>query len=98
MRYRIRRVDPFEVAKVMGILYLLGGLIFAPIFYFASKMAPTTPEPPAFGFGAGFAIAIPIIYGALGFVFTAIAAAIYNLVAGWVGGIVIELDASVQST
>jgi hypothetical protein len=98
VRYRIRRVDPFELAKVMGILYALGGLIAAPIFYFASKFSPATAEASGFGFGAGFAIALPIIYGVLGFIGTAIAAGIYNLVAGWVGGVVIELDASEQST
>jgi hypothetical protein len=98
VRYRIRRVDPIQVAKVMGILYALAGLVAAPIFYFASKVTPTTPEATGFGLGPGFAIAVPIIYGVLGFIFTAIAAVIYNLIAGWVGGIVIELDAAVQST
>ena len=39
-----------------------------------------------------FAIAMPIMYGVFGVVGGAIGAALYNLVAGWVGGIEVELD------
>jgi hypothetical protein len=42
--------------------------------------------------GPGFAFALPIIYGALGFVFTTIGCAIYNFVAGLLGGIEGELE------
>jgi hypothetical protein len=34
---------------------------------------------------------IPVIYGLLGFVFTAIACALYNVAAKWVGGIEIDM-------
>jgi hypothetical protein len=46
----------------------------------------------AFGalLGVGAIVVLPILYGCLGFVFTMLAAALYNLVAGWVGGV--ELD------
>lgn len=37
--------------------------------------------------------AFPLLYGLAGFVFAAIGCAIYNLVAGWTGGIEIELAA-----
>ena len=38
------------------------------------------------------AIAAPIMYGLMGFVMGAIGALIYNLIAGWVGGIEMELE------
>jgi hypothetical protein len=38
------------------------------------------------------AIAAPIMYGLMGFVTGAISALIYNLIAGWVGGIEMELE------
>ena len=41
-------------------------------------------------FGAGAIVFLPIFYGGLGFVFSLIGAALFNLVAGWVGGV--ELD------
>ena len=44
------------------------------------------------GFTSGFAIALPILYGGAGFLATAIGCAAYNAVAGWVGGIAVELD------
>jgi len=41
-------------------------------------------------FGVGAIVALPIFYGLLGFIFALIGAAVYNLVASWVGGV--ELD------
>ncbi len=41
-----------------------------------------------------FAILGPVFYGVLGFIFTAIACLVYNLLAGWIGGIEVELDDS----
>ncbi|MFM8912259.1 MAG: hypothetical protein ACKOE6_04970 [Flammeovirgaceae bacterium] len=43
------------------------------------------------GFGFLSIIIFPILYGGIGFVAGLIGAAIYNLIAGWVGGIKIEL-------
>jgi hypothetical protein len=86
MSQRIRRFGVGQTAKVVGILYLLIGLLLAPIFLFAATFAPEQS-----GFGIGLAIAIPILYGCAGFVGAAIGCLIYNLVAGWVGGIEVEL-------
>ena len=41
-------------------------------------------------FGAAAIIALPIFYGILGFISSLIGAALYNLVAGWVGGVEID--------
>ena len=43
-------------------------------------------------FGTGFAILAPFLYAAMGFVFGAIGAFIYNLVAKWIGGIEVEVE------
>ena len=86
MRQRVRRFGVGQTAKVFGILYALIGLVAAPIFLVAALLAPDGA-----GLGIGFALLIPICYGLLGFVFTAIGCVIYNLVAGWVGGIEIEI-------
>jgi len=42
--------------------------------------------------GAAAIIILPIMYGIFGFIGGAIGAWIYNLVAGWIGGIEIELE------
>ena len=41
--------------------------------------------------GLGAIVILPIFYGGLGFIVAVIASALYNLAAGWVGGIEIEL-------
>ena len=87
MKQRIRRFDPFQIAKVMGVIYALMGLLFVPFFYFAASASQGSMP-----FGTGVVIALPFLYGIFGFIFTAIAAAVYNLVAGWVGGIEVELE------
>ena len=89
MAQQIRRFGVGQTAKVVGALYALMGVVFVPFVLIAAMFSPNKP-----GFGAGFALALPIIYGVLGFIFTAIGCAIYNFVAGLVGGIEVELDAS----
>ncbi len=41
-----------------------------------------------------FGILAVLFYGAIGWVFTAIACALYNFVAGWVGGIEIQVEST----
>lgn len=93
MRQRIRKFDPTSVAKMMGVLYGLIGLLFIPIILFIRTMAPDEAKTAmGFGFGPVLAIAFPLIYACIGFVFGFIGAALYNVVAGWVGGIEVELE------
>jgi hypothetical protein len=40
----------------------------------------------------GFGIMMPVVYGVIGFVFGVIGAAIYNLIASWIGGIEVEVE------
>ena len=87
----VQRLSSFSVgqtAKVLGLLYGLMGLIIVPFFVLAASFSPHRDG----SFGLGFALALPVIYGAMGFVFTALGCAMYNWVAGLVGGIEIKLD------
>ena len=86
MPQQIRRFGVFQTAKVIGTLYALLGLVLVPIFLIASMFTPKQE-----GIGAGLALALPILYGVCGFIFTALGCAIYNLVSGLVGGIEVEL-------
>jgi len=85
---QIRRFGVGQTAKVVGVLYALMGLIFVPFLLLASMLSPDKSA-----IGPGLALALPIIYGVAGFIFTALGCAIYNFVAGLVGGIEVELDA-----
>jgi hypothetical protein len=102
--HRIKSVSVMSVAKVMGLIYGALGLLIVPIFLvvgLASSMAVKQAQqttgsnfPAALGpvFAILMAIAAPIMYGLIGFVTGAISALIYNLIAGWVGGIEMELE------
>jgi len=87
MPQQIRRFGVGQTAKVVGVLYGLMGLVFVPVVLIISMVSPAEA-----GFGPGFALALPIIYGVLGFIFTALGCVLYNFVAGLVGGVEVELD------
>lgn len=93
MPQQIRRFGVGQTAKVVAMLYALVGLVLVPIFLIAAMFSPKETV-----LGPGFAFALPIIYGVVGFVFTAIGCAIYNFVAGLVGGIEVELEGPRAST
>jgi hypothetical protein len=98
---KLKKIDPLSAAKIEGLIGVVFGLI-AGIFMFiagagirgmmgaygggygyGSMMA---------GFGIGAIIVMPIMYGICGFIAGAIVAWVYNLAAGWIGGIEIELE------
>ncbi|MEP6508418.1 MAG: hypothetical protein ABJC63_09355 [Gemmatimonadales bacterium] len=89
--HRIRRIAPLQAAKIAAVLYGIIGLVFFPFFFLISKFSPAGASPWA-GMGIGLAIVLPLLYAAFGFVGTLIAAAIYNFVAGMVGGIEVEVE------
>ena len=93
MVHRLSRFSVGQTAKVVGILYGLMGLIMLPFF-----LIPATLSPEEGGFGVGLALALPILYGVFGFIFTAIGCALYNWIAGKVGGIEVSLDTEVSRT
>ena len=95
-RMCIKRIDPMAAAKLLGAMYALLGLIFGlfmamlAVFGMAAGGGDNVMRGAITGLGS--LIALPVIYGILGFIGGAIGALIYNLVAGMVGGIVFEVD------
>jgi hypothetical protein len=94
----LRAVGVMSCAKMMGAIYGALGLLFVPFFLlggFAGMML---------GKGAGtlsgaamlfLAILFPFCYAIMGFLMGALTAWIYNLIAGWVGGIQLDLRTDV---
>ena len=86
MKQQVVRVAPLQTGKVFGIMYFLMGLLIAPFMLLGAVFGRE-------GTGmAIFAIAIPFMYGVLGFLFTALAAVVYNMIAGFVGGLEITVE------
>jgi hypothetical protein len=101
----IRRFNVFSVAKIQGFLAFVIGLLIGVIYGFAfmifgaaiSSLAPQGDSQAMGGVGAiviglVIMIAVPILYGILGFIGGAIGALVYNLAAGVVGGVKFELE------
>ncbi len=90
----LKKVDVLSVALICGCLYAILGFFMGIIFALVgAAFMGLAQVPSGFGlfFGAAAIIFLPILYGILGFVFGAIFAFLYNVVAGRIGGIKIEL-------
>ena len=84
---------------MLGALYAIIGLIIGAIVAVASMLGASLAPPEAGSsgvvsmiFGVGAIIFLPIIYGIFGFIGGLIVPSIYNLLAGIVGGV--EVDVS----
>ena len=87
----LHRIGPLSVAKVVAVLYAIFGLIMGAFLSVAALFraggAGVTPL-----WGVGAVVFFPVLYGVGGFIATLITAWLYNVVAGAVGGV--ELDLS----
>jgi hypothetical protein len=96
----IRRISPMSCAKVCGLLYAVIGFLIGACFTLVMvTIGSVLPQDEQrmgafFGalFGGGAILILPIFYGVLGFIGGAIVAAVYNLIAGWTGGIEIDVQ------
>ncbi len=90
----IKRVEPVSAAKIAAVIYALMGLLLALVFWAIGSMAGGMMSSPLPLGGAGIAavIILPIVYACVGFIATLIGAMIYNLAAGWVGGVEFHTD------
>ncbi|MEO8001990.1 MAG: hypothetical protein ABI644_08940 [Arenimonas sp.] len=82
MKKQIVRIAPVQTAKVVAVLYFVVSIPFIAIMAISLMFTPKGSGP-----GLAFMIAIPFLYLVFGFIFTALAAWIYNQVAKYVGGI-----------
>jgi len=98
---RIRRIGVVKTATVAAVMYAVMTLIVSLVILLPLAIIGVSmmPNGGAGGIGAGvagvliFALFGAAIYAAIGWVVTALACALYNLVAGWVGGIELQVEA-----
>jgi len=93
----LKRVGPLSAAKIAGALYVLIGLVMGALFALVATLgfgALPDDAPGGFGllFGVGALVWAPIFYGLLGFFGALIVAGLYNLMAGLVGGVELDLQ------
>jgi hypothetical protein len=82
MKRQLSRVSPLQTAKVVAILYFVISLPLCALAFVSTLVLPSvsfaTPM---------MLIGLPILYAAFGFIFTLLAAWLYNFVAMYTGGI-----------
>ncbi|MEO5960680.1 MAG: DUF3566 domain-containing protein [Opitutaceae bacterium] len=97
MKKRLKRLAPLQTGIVLAVLYALLSLFAVPFFMLAGAgMAAAAQQsgaqmPFTFLFGVG-ALFLPVLYAIFGFIGGVIAAAVYNLVAKWTGGLELTLE------
>jgi len=86
MKKQLIRISILQSSKILTVLYILMGFIYTfigiPMIIFGGK--------PLKIMGIVY-LFMPIIMGIIGFVFFALFAAIYNLLAKWLGGFEVEI-------
>ena len=86
----LNRIGPLSAAKVVAVLYAIFGLIMGAFFSIAALFRPDGG-----GLGAMWGVAavviFPVLYGVLGLLVTLLTTWLYNVVAGAVGGIELDL-------
>ncbi|MES2048005.1 MAG: hypothetical protein V4447_06375 [Pseudomonadota bacterium] len=82
MRKQIKSISPLQTAKVMAVLYFVISLPFVLFMFISMSMIPGPRFPMS-----GMMLLMPVMYLVFGFIFTLVGAWVYNLVAGWIGGI-----------
>ena len=87
MDYRIRRFGIASTALTVAVIYFILGLIIAPPFFLATLGTRPNNSMP----GIAFLLA-PFIYAVFGYIFAAIGCFIYNVIAGWTGGVALTLE------
>lgn len=92
--FRIRRFGVIKTSNVVALIYMVVVAIFVVPFALIVAIAGTASQVEGGAIGAIVLGVVAILaYGILGWIFTAIACLIYNLVAGWVGGIEVQVEA-----
>ncbi len=93
----VKRIEPGSAFKIGAVWYAIIGLLLGIIFALVSMVGGALVPASQTGlfrmfFGVGAIVLLPICYGIIGGISGALGAVIYNLVAGWVGGLEVDIS------
>ena len=87
---KVKRIGVLSLAKILGVLYALIGLILGVLFAILPLTGLNVDKTTMF-FGTATIIVFPVLYGIMGFIGGLITAFFYNLIAGKIGGLEVEI-------
>lgn len=94
MRSEIRHIEPIRFANVVALVYAVISLVFVVLtipFFLTAAFWTNMSDVFSLGFAALIVFMYPVAGLFFGWLAGLLSAAIYNLVAKWVGGVSIEL-------
>jgi hypothetical protein len=94
--HRIRRFGVVKTANVVAVMYVVViAIVFVPIAILAIVFGGASGSANAMGGVVAllvFGFVAALFYAVIGWIFTALACAVYNLAARWIGGIELEIE------
>lgn len=101
----LKRIGILSVAKLYALIGIILGLVGGIVIAILSAVAPEaisqiTSLLPAYNYVLGYQaiIVLPIITGIKNFIVGIVGAWLYNVVAGWIGGVKVTLSGTETST
>jgi hypothetical protein len=97
MKWELRRIEPIRAANVVAVFYFIMFAVFAlPTFFFVGATPPQQNLDPAQQetferLMQFFMLGYPFLGAIFGWIFTAFGAALYNVLAPRLGGVMFEL-------
>lgn len=99
----LKRIGPGSAFKVGLVTYGIVGLVIGACMALFSMVAGSLgglagaqasagARAIGFGFGIGAIVVMPILYGIIGAISAALGALVYNLAAGWIGGLEVDIN------
>jgi hypothetical protein len=96
---QLKRIGPLSLARLAAGLYAAIGLVIGVVIALAALVGAGFAQAagdanPIIGliFGVGAVVFLPLIYGTLGALVALVVASLYNLLAGWLGGVELTLE------
>ena len=86
MKKQLVHIGPHQAGKIFGLMYFTVGI---PAAVFLAWSGPFGHDKS----GVAFLVAMPFVYGAIGYIFSILGAALYNIIARFVGGLEITVTA-----
>ncbi len=101
MNYRLKRVDPIQLANILAVVYgvmmAVVAVLFGPLLFLAMMVAPEASGRAGMGVTLLMLVLYPILGIFIGWVSGAGGGLLFNLAAGWMGGLRLRLDAEPEA-